>query len=72
MQLLAGEKRSRVALVTGSMRAIGTATGRCRGRGRQLCRLAPDEAARAVHLLCADVCCVICGQVWALNFGGEA
>jgi hypothetical protein len=70
MQLLAREKRSRVAQVTGSMRAIGTATGRC--RGSQLCRLAPDEAARAVHLLCAEVCCVFCGQVWALNPGGEA
>jgi hypothetical protein len=52
------------------MRAIGTATGH--GRTSQAGRLGPGKAARIVHLVCAEACWVIFGQVWALKLGGEA
>ncbi len=68
---LAGETlQGRLALVTGSMRAIGTAIGR--SLPSQLGRLErPDEAARMVQFPCADACCLICGRGWAPNLGGE-
>jgi hypothetical protein len=51
------------------MRAIGTATGH--GRTSQAGRLGPDKVARIVHLVCAEGCCMIFGQVCALKLGGE-
>jgi hypothetical protein len=70
-RLLAGEQpKGRVALVTGSTRAIGAAIG-CSLASRldQLGR--SDELARVAHFLFAGACFLISGRVWALNITGE-
>jgi hypothetical protein len=60
-RLLAGEKlKGRVAVVTGGTRGASWA-----GLGR------PDGVTGVVYLLCADVCSLIAGQVWAVDGGGE-
>ena len=67
-QPLAGEQlKSRVALVTGGTRGVGTALGRSlAGRlGRR------DGVARVVHFLCAGASSCVTGRVWALNGSQE-
>ena len=70
-QPLAPEKlKGRIAQVAGGSRGVGVAIGR--SLARQLSRWGwPDEEARVVRFLCADVCSLITGRVWALNVSGE-
>ena len=65
-RLLAGQKlKGRVALVTGSGRAIGCSlASRLDRLGR------PAEVVRVVHFLFAGACSVISGRVCALNITG--
>ena len=70
-RLLAGEKlKGRVAVVAGgtrgsARRSIAAWLASRAGLGR------PDGVTGVVHLLCADVCSLIAGRVWAVDGGGE-
>jgi NAD(P)-dependent dehydrogenase (short-subunit alcohol dehydrogenase family) len=68
-QPLTREKlKGQIAQAAGGSRGDGAAIGR--SPGRQLGRLGwPDEVARVLRFLCAELCSLITGQVWALVRG---